>query len=219
MIRRDKSGFTLVELMLAIAFIGFIVLFVVFAVVQVMRTYNKGLTVKEINQTARTTVEDMSRATRSSSSVVTSAAASGRVCFGNVSYVWNYQGATTNKLDSAGNPPVTLARVNDPGSAMCALSAGSYPNVPAAKSTTLLTNRVWVQFLSVVQNTNNGLVTITMQLSTKEDVTNPVIDDPFPGVDSDPNNPSTWVRCSGRGGSEFCATATFSTTVSLGGND
>lgn len=220
MIHRDKQkGFTLVELMLAIAFIGFIILFTVLAVLQVMQTYNKGLTVKEINQTARTAVEDMARAAKGSSTVVTSAIPAGRVCFGSVSYVWNYQGSTTNRYTSAGNPAVTMARVNDPGAAMCVASAGVYPNVPAAQATSLLTDRVWVQMLSVAQNTSNEMVTITMQLSTKEDVTNPTLQDPFPSSDPDPNNPATWVRCTGVGGSEFCATATFSTTVSLGGNN
>ncbi|HSE29002.1 MAG TPA: type II secretion system protein [Candidatus Saccharimonadales bacterium] len=214
-----QSGFTLVELMLAIAFIGFIILFTVLAVVQVMRTYNKGLTVKEINQTARNSVDDMARAARSSSNVVTTAIPAGRVCFGSVSYVWNYQGATTNKYDSVGNPSVTMARVNDPGNAMCAASSGVYPNVPAANATSLLTDRVWVQMLSVVPNTNTDLVTITMQLSTKEDVTNPTLLDPFPAAPPDPNNPATWVRCTGVGGSEFCATSTFSTTVSMGGQN
>jgi prepilin-type N-terminal cleavage/methylation domain-containing protein len=220
MIRRDKQkGFTLVELMLAIAFIGFIILFTVLATLQVMQTYNKGLTVKEINQTARTAVEDMARAAKGSSKVVTTAIPAGRVCFGSVSYVWNYQGATTNKYNSVGTPSVTMARVNDPGANMCSASAGVYPNVPSAAATSLLTDRVWVQMLSLVQNTNNGLVTITMQLSTKEDPTHPTLQDPFPSLPSDPNDSATWIRCTGVGGSEFCATATFSTTVSLGGNN
>lgn len=219
MIRRDKSGFTLVELMLAIAFIGFIILFVVFAILQVMRTYNKGLTVKEINQTARTAVEDMSRAARSSDNIMTTTIPVGRVCFGSVSYVWNYQGTTVNRYDSTGRPAVTMARVNDPGGDMCSNASGSYPDVPRDESTSLLTDRVWVQMLSISQNANNGLATITLQLSTKEESTSPTLEDPFPGFDPDPANSATWVRCTGRGGSEYCATSTFSTTVSLGGTN
>jgi type II secretory pathway pseudopilin PulG len=218
MTRRAKkqSGFTLVELMLAIAFIGFIILFTVLAVLQVMETYNKGLTVKEINQTARQTVEDMSRVARSSTNVITSAIPNGRLCFGGVSYVWNYQGNTTNKFDTTGRPAVTMVRVNDPGNSMCAAVA---EDVPVDNSTSLLTNRVWVQMLNVSVNTNNDLATITMQLSTKEDVTNPTLQDPFPGVDPVPTDPTTWVRCTGVGGAEFCAVATFSTTVAIGGDE
>lgn len=215
---KNNQGFTLVELMLALAFVGFIILFTVFAVMQVMRTYNKGLTVKEINQTARTVVEDMARTTRSSSTITTSAIADGRVCLGSVSYVWNQQGTSTNKYDSAGNPPVTLVRVDDPGGAMCVLVGAAYPNVPSAKATSLLSGRVWIQMLVLSVNTTNRLATITLQLSTPEDVTSPMLEDPFPAP-SDPSDPATWVRCKGVAGAEFCAVATYTTTVALKGDE
>ena len=99
--RANKQGFTLVELMLAIAFIGFIILFTVLAVMQVMRTYNKGITLKEINQTARVTVEDMGRVIRSSSTIDNSGEADGRLCTGGVSYVWNIQGSSVNSLSGS----------------------------------------------------------------------------------------------------------------------
>lgn len=220
MIRQDKQqGFTLVELMLAIAFVAFIILFTVLAVMQVMRTYNKGIAVKEINQTARVTVEDMSRVIRGSSSIVTSALSNGRVCLGGISYVWNTQGGSANKYDSAGNPSVTLARVDDSGGAMCVLVGASYPNVPAAKATSLLSDRAWVQILDITVNTPNNLATITLQLSTPEDSASPAIEDPFPAAPSNPSDPATWVRCKGTPGAEFCAVATFTTTVALRGDE
>lgn len=220
MIRRAKQqGFTLIELMLALAFVGFIILFVVLAITQVMRTYNKGLTVKEINQTARTTLEDMTRITRSSSSVTTSSVIDGRACFGSVSYVWNLQGGNANKFDSAGNPAVTLVRVNDAGGAMCVKTSGAYPNVPSAQATTLLSNRAWVQMLDVSVNSANNLVTITLQLSTPDDVASPTLEDPVPASPSNPSDSTTWIRCKGTPGAEFCAVATFSTTVALRGDE
>lgn len=220
MIHPDKQqGFTLVELMLAIAFVGFIILFTVLAVMQVMRTYNKGITVKEINQTARVTVEDMSRAVRSANEITTSAMASGRVCLGGISYVWNTQGGSANKYDSAGNPSVTLVRVDDAGGAMCVLVGASYPNVPTAKTTSLLSDRAWVQMLDISVNSANNLATITLQLSTPEDAASPAIEDPFPATPSNPADSATWVRCKGTPGAEFCAVATFSTTVALRGDE
>ncbi|HEU5187667.1 MAG TPA: prepilin-type N-terminal cleavage/methylation domain-containing protein [Candidatus Saccharimonadales bacterium] len=221
MIHRAKNhqGFTLVELMLALAFVGFIILFIVFAVMQVMRTYNKGVTIKEINQTARATVEDMARTTRTSSTIVTSALADSRVCFGSISYVWNPQGGSANKYDSTGNPPVTFVRVEDPGGAMCVKVGASYPNVPSAKAASLLTDRVWVQMMDLSVNTPNKLTTITIQLSTPEDITNPTLEDPFPATPPNPTDSTTWVRCKGGTGGEFCAVATFSTTVALRGDE
>lgn len=214
-----QNGFTLVELMLAIAFVGFVILFTVLAIIQVMRTYSKGLSVKEINQTARSTVEDMARVARGARTVNNSAVNEGRLCFGGVSYVWNYQNQTTNVYDNIGNSAVTLARVDDPGDAMCAAAAGVYPEVPEDDSTQLLSNQVWVHMLDVQVNTNNDVATITLQLSTTDDPGNPTLEDPFPGTPPDPSDSATWVRCSGVTGSEFCSVATFTTSVATRGNE
>ncbi|HSW81234.1 MAG TPA: prepilin-type N-terminal cleavage/methylation domain-containing protein, partial [Candidatus Saccharimonas sp.] len=95
----NQTGFTLVEMLFALAFMAFLLIFATTTVIQVMQTYNKGLAVKEINETARATMEDVSRIikTSSPSSIVTSTTGSGRVCFGSVSYVWNLQNTTTNQ--------------------------------------------------------------------------------------------------------------------------
>src|SRR5690349_16391653 len=114
--RTKSAGFTLVELTLAIAFIGFLVLFTVIATLQVLRTYNKGLAVKEINQTARTIVEELSRSVRSATPTSINTApndatpSQNRMCIGGVSYVWNTAGGNLNKFTSTGNPSVTFVR-------------------------------------------------------------------------------------------------------------
>lgn len=210
-----QSGFTLVELTLAIAFIGFLVLFTVIATLQVMRTYNKGLAVKEINQTARTIVEELSRSVRAATATSINTApndaapSQSRICIGGVSYVWNIAGGNLNKYSGSGTPAVTFVRVNDSGAALCSQSGGIYPNVDPANATQLLSSRVWVQSLTLTKNSTTGLATITMQLSTTDDPTSPILETVVGGG----------VRCKGQTGDQFCAVATLSTTVAMRGDE
>lgn len=216
MCRTNKqSGFTLVELTLSVAFIGFLVLFTVIATLQVMRTYNKGLAVKEINQTSRTIVDELSRAIRSSTFTTVNTTPNdesptkSRICVGGISYVWNIAGGNQNRYSSSGNPAVTFVRVEDAGGNMCSSSGGFYPNVDENDSTQLLTSRVWVQSLEVEKNSSTNLATITMQLSTSDDPLNPLLE----------SLPGGGVRCKGQFGDQFCAVATLTTTVAMRGDE
>lgn len=203
-----QQGFTLVELMLAISFIGFIVLFTVLATLQVMQTYNKGLSVKEINQTARTVMDDIARVSRTvtyttlNTSPMTEPTPQNRVCFGNVAYVWNLTNQTLNRYSGPGTPAVTFARVNDPS--VCTKIAGTYPNIDPTKATILLSDRVWVQRLAITKSLATGLVTIDMQLSTADNSSDPALET-VAGV----------VRCKGSRSGQYCATATLSTTSAM----
>lgn len=203
----NARGFTLIELMIALAFVAFILIFATTAVIQVMQTYNKGLAVKQINQAGRTTIEDMSRFLRIADpgAVKTNALASDRrVCFGSVSYVWNLYNtpaASTNKYDDGS--PLTLTRVNDAANAMCAIVAGAYPAVPKSQATDILASNIWVMSLTVSQPTVAApLVDLSLKLAVAGDPT------------------ITAGQCA-QGGvtGQFCATSDFSTTVMSGGGN
>lgn len=201
-INNRQIGFTLIELMLAMAFVGFLLLFVVFATLQVMGNYNKGTVIKEINQTARTVVEEMARLVRSTNAVAinTSALGAGRVCFGGVSYVWNLRGSQ-NDNRYTDNTFVTLARVEDAAGAQCATVSGSYPKVDPAKAVPLLAGNVWVQDLQVTVSSNQALVDINLRLSTANN-NQPTGTSPSGNV------------CVGGASGDYCAVAAFGTTVS-----
>lgn len=206
MIRRTKTnrheaknqGFTLVELTISAAFIAFILIFILAAIVQVISNYNKGLAVKQINQTARTIIEEMGRLAQSASTgtVNTAYLSNGRVCMGGVSYVWNIKGADTNK-DSSGKA-VGMVRVNDASGSLCSLAL---PAVDVSDMSELLSGQVWVQQVNVAVSSNQELIDISLVLST-----------------SAPNNPtgtdpSLGAVCEGGHDSQYCAVATFMTTV------
>lgn len=218
MIRRvNHQGFTLVELLLALAFVGFVLIFVVTTVVQVLRTYNKGLAIKEINQTARSVTEDMTRVIRGTSryNVVTAPLSDpggnkARVCFDGVSYVWNFTNSSMNQYTDGGR--VVLARVDDPGSSLCTPVSGVYPNVNRANALELLTDRVWVHQFTVTPTVGGGFINVFIQLSTADDLTQPALN-------YDPTNPdpSARVYCKGGGEGQFCAVANFTSSVNARG--
>lgn len=197
---RKDSGFTLVELLLAMAFLGFLLLFMVTATIQIMRSYNKGIVMKQINQTARTTLEDMTRQIRTidGTQLNTSFTTTERLCLGGISYVWNRQGSVANKKDDVAQTPVGLVRVQDPSGSMC---AGGRPLVPANQSTDLLTGRVWVQDIVAQQNTDRQLVQLTLGLSTTQ-------------ADAPSGTP---LACPTGAAGQFCAFVSFTTTVNTRG--
>lgn len=204
---RHQKGFTLVELLLSLAFVGFVLVFIIMTILQVMRTYNKGLAVKEINQTARTTFDDMTRIIRNTSSTAIKAdatlIAAGRACFGGVSYVWNYRNQNVNLYTDSSR--VTMARVNDLGGAMCTPVAGVYPNVPKDQSTILLTDRVWVQQFVFTPDVGGDIIDLTLRLSTSDDPANPALI----------ADPVLVVKCRDGIVGQFCAIANFTTSVAL----
>lgn len=196
--RSNQSGFTLVELTLATAFIAFILIFMLTTMLSVMSNYNKGLAVKQINQTARTVTDEMSRLVQSTdtTTINTSRIANGRVCVGGVSYVWNVRNTTANQYTDG--TVVKFARVNDAGGALC---GSSLPAVNPANASEMLSSQIWVQQMNLAVSSNQSLVDITIGLSTAA-----------------PNQPTgtdsvLGTICDGSKDSQYCAIATFTTTV------
>lgn len=93
--RRDtegsSAGFTIIELMIAMVFVAFILVFISLTLVQMFRTYDKGSSMKQVNQAGRSIVEDISQAVRSQlpANINTNAVDVGVLCIDNVMYVWN----------------------------------------------------------------------------------------------------------------------------------
>lgn len=143
MIQRRNKGFTIVELMLSIAFISFLLLSIALLAIQVGRIYQRGLTLQTINQSGRE-ISDMvrrdflqSRAPhiKTATIPIPGAVVGGRVCLGDYSYVWNTISALRDHATSDalakfdGVQPLNLARVVDPGGRFCVKdpTTGNYP--------------------------------------------------------------------------------------------
>ncbi len=118
---KRRDGFTLIELMLAMTFVAILLLTIAMTIVQMGTVYNRGMTLKEVNQSARDVADDLRRNVQAAgvfnvgtgpdttdyvkfSRVVdgNNVVVSGRLCLGNYTYIWNTATAIeTNFADRA----------------------------------------------------------------------------------------------------------------------
>lgn len=121
----DKQhGFTLIELMLAMGFVSALLIAVAMTVIQIANIYNRGLTLKEVNQAGRSISSELQRSISASApftvdfgvgslyqyqdveSYYVQQAWGGRLCLGQYSYIWNY-GKSIKSQDSNRNVYIT----------------------------------------------------------------------------------------------------------------
>lgn len=104
--RKRSQGFTLIELMLSMAFVSALLLAIAMTIIQAGNIYNKGMALKDINQSARSIATDMQRTIATAGNISLgpdnyivqmsgARAVTGRLCLGNYSYIWNTIDATT----------------------------------------------------------------------------------------------------------------------------
>jgi prepilin-type N-terminal cleavage/methylation domain-containing protein len=142
MSHNSKSGFTLIELMLAMTFISVLLIAIAMTTIQISTIYNRGITLREVNQVGRSVSDDLRRSIASSTpfdvtpktdnSAETASSkyvvrdGGGRLCIDNYTYAWNYGSA----LAGGGNAPpvfntftdggaVGFVKVTDPGGGLC----------------------------------------------------------------------------------------------------
>jgi prepilin-type N-terminal cleavage/methylation domain-containing protein len=144
MSRDKKSGFTLIELMLAMTFIAALLVAVAMTTIQIGNIYNKGITLREVNQAGRNVSEELQRSIASSvafdvtpkrdESQSTQASkyvvrdGGGRLCLGNYTYAWNYGKAIVGgagapavfNMYSDDHSPVHFVKVSDASGVLCA---------------------------------------------------------------------------------------------------
>lgn len=144
-----QQGFTLIELMLAMAFIAVLLLAIAMTIIQVGAIYNKGMTLKEVNEASRGIADDFRRSvvaarqidlsTDYGQVVVSGTVVGGRLCMGSYSYVWNYarnlkpigQGAIVYQNNGStpvdeSTVPVRFVKIADPNKAYCAKNGANF---------------------------------------------------------------------------------------------
>lgn len=148
-----RAGFTLIELMLSMAFVGILLIATATTIIQVTHMYSKGVTFKYINQAGRDLGASLTRDAESAGSVATPLVQStdpaagnlGRLCLGSYSYLWGdpvklrtNSSQAPKYLDTGAQ--IILARVPDAGSTYCGkLATGMYPTaVTQAQATEML---------------------------------------------------------------------------------
>lgn len=160
---RVTQGFTLIELMLAMTFVSVLLVAIAMTVIQMANIYNRGMTVKELNQASREVTDDLRRTAASSEVFAAnvdgsdtadffiirtgSTAIGGRLCMGSESYIWNYTSAVEAGTDAnltrviGDTEPIRFVKVADTGKTYCMKSGTtlSKPNILAADATTMTT--------------------------------------------------------------------------------
>lgn len=152
-----RSGFTIVELSLAILLVSVLTLAIMQVAMQIMKVYSKGFTIKSANQAARDVGDQIKRDLHAApvQQINTTQVAQRRLCIGSITYLWNTtsvlnSGAT--KIVNATNTPVRLLRIFDPSQKFCATPL-TYAVANSYQPTELL------------GNTTNNLAVFSLQVS------------------------------------------------------
>lgn len=148
------------------AFIALLLLAIATTVMQVGAIYNKGVTMKSVNQSGRVVVTDMKRTIAESQifdvtdSFKTQDQRGGRLCTSIYSYIWNIgrsidaNNPQVNKY-SGSDKPIRLARVLNDGKQYCSTTNGLV-DIDQAKATELLSEGdLAVQDFHIVRATDN----------------------------------------------------------------
>lgn len=228
--RSSQQGFTLVELTLAVAFLGALVLLSSAIILQTINIYNKGVAIKQINQAGRALAEDISRLTSRGSEVeIADHGLAGYLCVkeSNLwqSYTWNTiqrgDGTTpaatisdaARRQYTVSSQPISLVRSNDnvDGLPYCELPQGSNVDIPAANVTQMLNSQVRILSVDIVPSNDPALRKIAFWIGTY-DSTGAVPNMTPEYVPAAGVEPAFW-RCRGGGLGDFCAVSKFETVI------
>lgn len=218
--RRNSDGFTIIELLFAMTFVAVLLVLILTASLQITRIYDKGITLKQVNQAGADLGTELQRSLKSANAPLTAVSTTagqqaysrGRLCLGSFSYVWNLQNATDNKYSGAdASTRIGLVKVNDTSGSMCTVSGGSYPPVDRSQATELIlgttTGGVGLQLrsLSIEQKANSGINYVYSVSYT---------------ISTDDNASIASNRCIADAGNQFCALNDFNFSVFMrqGGN-
>ena len=120
------TGFTIVELMLSMAFIAAMLLAIAMCILQLSAIYTRGETLRQVNQASRTLAADFRQSFASADPAAITITTNGRLCTGKVSYIWtNPEGTFTNNRFTD-NGEFRLIRIVDSGGQYCEAN-GSLP--------------------------------------------------------------------------------------------
>ena len=130
-----KHGFTLIELMLAMGFVSVLLIAVAMTVIQIAGIYNRGITLKDVDQAGRSLVSELQRSIGGNaqfdlgSGHYVPQSWGGRLCLGQYSYIWNYGADISTTLNPNRNvyaptanqlPEIRFVKILDPTNNYCA---------------------------------------------------------------------------------------------------
>lgn len=169
-----QSGFTLIEVSTALIFVGFIIFILAATTVNIVRSYNKGIWLAQINQAGQQMNNDIGDKARYSPAA-TVVPDKRRMCINGVSYLWNTQQDIDknkqgdNVYSDGAWTPIRLARIDDPSGDYCSKPT-KRPKLPSDDSNVhiLLGRGATIQEFKVEeQKAGAPLLTISVVVSTE----------------------------------------------------
>lgn len=167
-----QSGFTLIEVSTALIFVGFIIFILAATTVNIVRSYNKGIWLAQINQAGQQMNSDIGDKARYSPAA-TVKPGERRMCINGVSYLWNTQQDIDNSNGGdnvySDGTPIRLARIDDPSGDYCS-NPTMHPDLPSTnpKVHILLGRGATIQEFKVEeQKAGAPLLTISVVVSTE----------------------------------------------------
>lgn len=168
-----QSGFTLIEVSTALIFVGFIIFILAATTVNIVRSYNKGIWLAQINQAGQQMNSDIGDKARYSPAA-TVKAKERRMCINGVSYLWNTQkdidgDPGNNRYSDGPGTPIRLARIDDPNGDYCR-DFKKRPELPSVNPNVhiLLGRGATIQEFEVEeQKAGAPLLTISVVVSTE----------------------------------------------------
>lgn len=236
---RKPTGFTLIELMLAMTFLSILLIAIVTVTIQVGKLYDKGQTLKSVNQAGRDLSDSLRRDALAAGSIQNNYVAPtaesgelGRICLGSVSYVWNtarnLEKNDPNKLVKYKDTQevIVMARVSDMGGNYCqtnnAPSGVKYKmDIPKDGATEVLKSAKRdlavhdMKIAKLVEVGTNKLYAIDFVLGTNESGTIDTVDNSCKPPAA-PSNLSDEEKKNYAANFDFCAVNKFQLLVSVG---
>lgn len=168
-----QSGFTLIEVSTALIFVGFIIFILAATTVNIVRSYNKGIWLAQINQAGQQMNNDIGDKARYSPAA-TVKPDERRMCINGVSYLWNTQkdiddDPGNNRYSDGPGTPIRLARIDDPNGEYCNKPT-KRPELPSVNPNVhiLLGRGATIQEFKVEeQKAGAPLLTISVVVSTE----------------------------------------------------
>lgn len=167
-----QSGFTLIEVSTALIFVGFIIFILAATTVNIVRSYNKGIWLAQINQAGQQMNSDIGDKARYSPAARVDTV-NRRMCINGVSYLWNTQQDIDNSNGGDNvyfdGTPIRLARIDDPNGEYCNKPT-KRPELPSVNPNVhiLLGRGATIQEFKVEeQKAGAPLLTISVVVSTE----------------------------------------------------
>lgn len=228
----NTRGFTLIELMLSMTFISVLLIMIAMTTIQISHIYNKGLTLREVNQVGRTVSGDLQRSISSSvpfdvtkqnlaspsptSRYVDIADQGGRLCVGRYAYAWNYGtalragGTVYNEYTGSDkNTPIRFIKVNNPSASLCADPTLSINKADATEMLSSGDRDLTIHVFTIAKTANEdaigqALYAISMTIGTNDQ------------TQLTTNNTSCRPPSEGSGNQDYCSVNQFDIVARAG---